>query len=96
MVKGILTKYRYFRKKGNGINQQGGISSLDSLNIKLHALACIATHAVSDHAKDVDLFHTVSGIASLLQAACAQSDQIDPDQIAADVAAIAARSKSTD
>ena len=92
MVGCILTKYRLFRKKGNGMNH-GGLASLDSLNIKLHALACIATHAVSDHPKDVDLFHTVSSIADLLRAASVQSDQLDPEQIVADMAAIAARRK---
>jgi len=88
-----LSNNRPFRKDDVTF---GGIASLDSLNIKLHALACIATHAVRDHPNDVDMFHTLSGIAELLQAASAQSDQIDSSQIAADVAAMIAKSRPTE
>lgn len=75
-----------FRKGGS--DNCGGIASLDSLNIKLHALECIAIQAINDHPSDVHLFHTLAGIAELLKAACAQSDALEPSRIAADFAAI--------
>lgn len=90
MGSAILSDSGPFRKDDTA---QGGLASLDSLNTKLHALASIAKQAISDRPRDVDLFHTLSGIADLLQAACAQSDEIEPNQIAADVAAMQPKSE---
>lgn len=85
MTNTIVSKGYPFRKDNDNY---GGIASLDSLNIKLHALECLAIQALSDHPKDAHLFHALSGITELLIAARAQSDGLEPGRIAADFAAI--------
>lgn len=90
MSNSSLSNSHAFRKDDD---KHGGIASLDSLNIKLHSLKCIASQAVNDHPNDVHLFHTLSGVAELLHAACAQSDGLDPSRIAADFAAMMNKKK---
>lgn len=83
----ILSNRRSFRKDDSN---QSGISGLISLGAKLHAMKGITKIAVSKKLTAKELFHLLFGIDDLLHNACQQCDDLDPNQIAADVSAMTA------